>query len=275
METPMTQDYPNEAPLSGVGEPPLEIVRSKSGAWLHQFANPGRFQRFVQPIIPWLSAVALGLTVVGLVWGFYFAPPDWQQGVTARIMDVHVPAAWVAMNGYAALAICSLLSIVWRHPLADIAAREIAPVGAGFTALCLITGSLWGRPDWGTYWVWDARLTSVLILLFLYLGHIALLRAFDNPQHGYRAAAILGLVGAINLPIIVFSVYWWNSLHQGNSISLTGPSKIYITMLLPLLVCTVAFYLAFLAMVLARISSFIMETKARSLLLTAAEGGRS
>ena len=268
MERTGTPDYPGQMAAGSIGVP-----QSKAGAWLHRFANPGRFQRLVQPILPWLAAVAFIVTVTGLVWGFAFAPADWQQGIASRIMYVHVPAAWVAMNGYAALAICSLLSIVWRHPLADIAAKEIGPVGAGFTLLCLISGSLWGRPEWGTYWVWDARLTSVLILFFLYLGHVALIRAFDNPRHGYRAAAILGLVGAINLPIIVFSVYWWNSLHQGNSISVTGPSKIYVTMLYPLLICAVGFYLAFLAVVLARISSAIMENRARSLLLARAERG--
>ena len=151
---------------------------------------------------------------------------------------MHVPAAWVSMAGYAALAVCSFFSIIWRHPLADLAAEEIGPVGAGFTFVCLVSGSLWGKPMWGAYWVWDARLTSVLVLFFLYLGHIALIRAFDNPAHGHRAAAILALVGAVNLPIIVFSVQWWNTLHQGNTISFTGGSKIYITMLYPLLICT-------------------------------------
>ena len=241
------------------------------GGWLHRFANPGRFLRLSDAVLPWLAGIALITAATGLVWGFWFSPADWQQGITSRIMYVHVPAAWVAMAGYAMLAVCSFFSIIWRHPLADIAAQEIGPVGAGFTALCLLTGSLWGRPEWGTYWVWDARLTSVLILFFLYLGHMALIRAFDNPQHGYRAAAILALVGAINLPIIVFSVYWWNTLHQGNSISVTGPSKIYITMLWPLLIGTVGFYLAFLAMITARISAAIMENRVRSVLLAQAE----
>lgn len=263
MESPLTQNY---AADTGIVTKPRG-----AGAWLHRYANPGRFQRLVTPILPWLAGFALLVTITGLIWGFFFSPPDWQQGIASRIMYVHVPSAWVAMNGYALLAICSLLSIVWRHPLADLAAQEISPIGAGFAALCLITGSLWGRPDWGTYWVWDARLTSVLILFFLYLGHATLIRAFDNPQHGYRAAAILGLVGVINLPIIVFSVYWWNTLHQGNTISLTGPSKIYVTMLWPLLVSTIGFYATFFALILARISSAIMEQRTRVLLLTSAE----
>jgi heme exporter protein C len=250
----------------------LAMPAPRFGGWLHRFANPGRFLRLSDAVLPWLAGLALITVTTGLVWGFWFSPADWQQGITSRIMYVHVPAAWVAMAGYAMLAVCSFFSIIWRHPLADIAAQEIGPVGAGFTALCLLTGSLWGRPEWGTYWVWDARLTSVLILFFLYLGHMALIRAFDNPQHGYRAAAILALVGAINLPIIVFSVYWWNTLHQGNSISVTGPSKIYITMLWPLLIGTVGFYLTFLAMITARISSAIMENRIRGVLLARAEG---
>ncbi|HQT66317.1 MAG: heme transporter [Rhodospirillales bacterium 20-60-12] len=242
-----------------------------AGFNLHKFANPGRFLRIFSPILPWLAVFAVVVCVVGIVWGFVFAPADWQQGDASRIMYVHVPAAWVAMNGYAALAICSFISLVWRHPLADLAAMEIGPVGAAFTAMCLVSGALWGKPEWGAYWVWDARLTSVLVLFFLYLGHIALIRAFDNQQHGYRAAAILALVGAINLPIIVFSVQWWNTLHQGNSISLTGPSKIYITMLWPLLITTIGFYLAFAALVVARLCSAIMETRTRALLFAQAE----
>ncbi len=165
-------------------------------------------------MLPWLALAALLLTATGLVWGLFFAPADWQQGDAVRIIYVHVPAAWLASAGYLALALCSAASLVWRHPLADLAAAEIGPVGAGFTALCLATGSLWGKPMWGAWWVWDARLTSVLVLFFLYLGHVALVRAFDDPQRGYRAGAILALVGVVNLPIIKFSVDWWNTLHQ-------------------------------------------------------------
>jgi heme exporter protein C len=243
----------------------------KSGGWLHYFANPGRFMRVARPALPWLAAFSIALTAAGIIWGYQFAPADWEQGDAARIMYVHVPAAWAAMSGYAALAVCSLLSIVWRHPLADIAAEEIGPVGAAFTFVCLVSGSLWGRPMWGAYWVWDARLTSVLLLFFLYLGHIALIRAFDNKAHGYRAAAILALVGAINLPIIVFSVQWWNTLHQGNTISFSGGSKIYVTMLYPLLISSLGFYMSFFTLVVARICAAIAERKTRSLLLAAAE----
>jgi heme exporter protein C len=243
---------------------------SAAGNWLHRFANPGRFLRLVTPLLPGLSNAAVLLTVVGIVWGYGFSPADWQQGDSVKIMYVHVPAAWVSMAGYASLAICSFFSIVWRHPLADLAAEEIGPVGAGFTAVCLVSGALWGKPEWGAYWVWDARLTSVLILFFLYLGHVALIRAFDNRAHGHRAAAILGLVGAVNLPIIVFSVQWWNTLHQGNSISLSG-SKIAPSMLYPLLIATVGFYLLFIVLVCARMCAAIMERRTSSLLLAAAE----
>ncbi|MBB5372400.1 heme ABC transporter permease CcmC [Acidocella aromatica] len=246
---------------------------AKTGGWLHYLANPGRFLRTIRPILPWAGSASFILTVVGIVWGYQFAPADWEQGDAARIMYVHVPAAWVAMAGYAALALCSLFSIVWRHPLADIAAEEIGPVGAGFTFVCLVSGALWGKPMWGAYWVWDARLTSVLILFFLYLGHIALIRAFDNKAHGYRAAAILALAGAVNLPIIVYSVQWWNTLHQGNTISISGGAKIYVTMLYPLLICTLGFYLGFLTMVCARIAAAICERKTASLLLAAVERG--
>jgi heme exporter protein C len=243
----------------------------KTGVWLHHFANPGRFLRFVQPALPWAAALSIALTAAGLIWGYFFAPADWEQGDAVRIMYVHVPAAWVAMAGYAMLAGCSFFSIIWRHPLADLAAEEIGPVGAGFTFVCLVSGSLWGKPMWGAYWVWDARLTSVLVLFFLYLGHIALIRAFDNRAHGHRAAAILALVGAINLPIIVFSVQWWNTLHQGNTFSLGGGSKIYITMLYPLLLSTAGFYLSFITLVCTRICAAIMERRTRTLLLAAAE----
>jgi heme exporter protein C len=173
--------------------------------------------------------------------------------------------------GYLLLAICSAASIIWRHPLADLAAVEIGPVGAGFTAVCLATGSLWGKPMWGAWWVWDARLTSVLVLFFLYLGHIALIRAFDDPQRGYRAGAILALVGVVNLPIIKFSVDWWNTLHQPASITLTGAPTMALTMLWPLLICALGFTLAFFAIVTARLRAAVMERRIRGLLMARTE----
>ncbi len=238
---------------------------------LHWFANPGRFLRVAARVQPWLGWPALVVTVAGLLWGLLMSPADWQQGDSVRIMYVHVPAAWLASAGYAALALCSLASLVWRHPLADLAAAEIGPVGAGFTALCLVTGSLWGKPMWGAWWVWDARLTSVLVLFFLYLGHIALVRAFDDPVRGARAGAILALVGAVNLPVIKFSVDWWNTLHQGSTITLTGAPGLHIGMLWPLLACALGFTLAFAAIVVARTRSAVMERRVRGLLIARAE----
>jgi heme exporter protein C len=240
------------------------------GHSLHRFANPGQFLRLSGALLPWLSAAALALTAAGLVWGLFFAPADWQQGDAVRIMYVHVPAAWLASSGYLALAVCSALSLVWRHPLADLAAVEIGPVGAAFTALCLATGSLWGKPMWGAWWVWDARLTSVLVLFFLYLGHIALVRAFDDPTRGYRAGAILALVGVVNLPIIKFSVDWWNTLHQPASIGLTGAPHMYLPMLWPLLVCALGYSLVFAAIVIARTRAAVMERRIRGLLMARA-----
>ena len=247
--------------------------RSRAGRGLHRFANPGRFLRLAARLQPWLNGCGLALTVAGLVWGLFFAPADWQQGDAVRIMYVHVPAAWLASAGYVGLALCSVASIVWRHPLADLAAVEIGPVGAAFTALCLVSGSLWGKPMWGAWWVWDARLTSVLVLFFLYLGHIALVRAFDDPERGYRAGAILALVGAVDLPIIKFSVTWWNTLHQPDSITLTGAPTMYLTMLWPLLVSALGFTFLFAAIVVARLRAAVMERRIRALLMVrAAEG---
>jgi heme exporter protein C len=237
------------------------------GRGLHRFANPGRFLRVAAAVQPWLTAAAISVTAVGLVWGLFFAPADWQQGDAVRIMYVHVPAAWLASLGYMALAACSAASIIWRHPLADLAAAEIGPVGAGFTGLCLATGSLWGKPMWGAWWVWDARLTSVLVLFFLYLGHIALVRAFDDPQRGYRAGAILALAGVVNLPIIKFSVDWWNTLHQPATITLTGAPTMALTMLWPLLVCAIGYTLVFAALVTALLRAAVMERRIRGLLM--------
>ncbi|GAC1342763.1 MAG: heme ABC transporter permease [Acetobacteraceae bacterium] len=246
-------------------------LQARSARSLHRFANPGRFLRLaarVQPFLAWPAGL-LGLT--GLAWGLLLSPADWQQGDSVRIMYIHVPMAWLASSGYFGLALCSLASLVWRHPLADLAAAEIGPVGASATGLCLATGSLWGKPMWGAWWVWDARLTSVLVLFFLYLGHIALIRAFDDPVRGARAAAILALVGVVNLPIIKFSVDWWNTLHQGSTITLTSAPGLHIDMVWPLLLCTIGFTLGFAALVLARTRAAVMERRIRGLLMAQAE----
>ncbi len=238
---------------------------------LHRFANPGRFLRLSGRALAPLTIAALILTAIGIVWGLFFSPADWQQGDAVRIMYVHVPAAWLASAGYLTLALCSAASLVWRHPLADLAAVEIGPVGAGFTALCLASGSLWGKPMWGAWWVWDARLTSVLVLFFLYLGHIALVRAFDTPERGYRAGAILALVGVVNLPIIKFSVDWWNTLHQPATITLTGAPTMDMRMLWPLLFTTLGYTAGFAAIVLARLRASVMERRVRAILMARAE----
>jgi heme exporter protein C len=219
---------------------------------LHFLANPARFRRFAQRVLPALSVATALAMAVGLYWALMIAPPDYQQGETVRIMFIHVPAATVAMGGYLLLAVLGASLLVWRHPLAALMARATAPVGATFTAVGLITGSLWGRPMWGTYWVWDARLTSFLLLFFLFLGHIALSRAYDDPDRGDRSAAILALVGAINVPVIKFSVDWWNTLHQPASIMRLGGPSIHPTILYPLLWMMLTFALLFLLLVLLR-----------------------
>jgi heme exporter protein C len=194
------------------------------------------------------------------------APNDYQQGDTVKIMYLHVPAAWLGMLGWGVMSIAALGTLVWRHPLADVAGKSAAPIGAAFALLCLVTGSLWGRPEWGTYWVWDARLTSELLLLLLYLGVIALWRTVEDPSRAARAAAILTLVGAIDLPIIKFSVDWWNTLHQGDSFGLNG-STIDRSMLIPLLITAVGFTLLFATLHLAAMRNEILRRRVRTLRL--------
>ncbi len=232
---------------------------------LHRFANPGRFLRLTDGWMPWLWALALCVSLAGAYWALVVSPADWQQGETVRIMYVHVPMAWLAMGGYVGLGILSLMSLIWRHPLADLTARELSPVGAAVTALCLATGSLWGKPMWGTWWVWDARLTSVLVLFFLWLGHAALVRAFDEPERGARAGAILALVGIVNVPIVKFSVDWWNTLHQPASVTRLNSPGMHVDMLYPLLACALGFSLLFAVVVLARTRAAVMERRVRAL----------
>jgi heme exporter protein C len=248
----------------------LPASRKEGGGSLHRFANPGRFLRLTENWLPWLSGLALLVLGTGAVWGLAFAPPDWQQGETVRIMFVHVPMAWLAMGGYMGLAILSIMSLIWRHPLADLTARELSPIGAAVTALCLLTGSLWGRPMWGTWWVWDARLTSVLVLFFLWLGHAALVRAFDDQERGARMGAILALVGVVNVPIVKFSVDWWNTLHQPASVTRINAPGMHVDILYPLLVCSAGFTLAFAAIVLAATRAAVMERRVRALQMAAA-----
>ena len=217
--------------------------------------------RLSAAVLPW-CAIATALTLgVGLYLALFVAPPDYQQGEAVRIMFIHVPAAWMAMFVYGNLALASAVALSWRHPLADLAGQAAAPLGAGFTLLCLVTGSLWGQPMWGTWWVWDARLTSVLVLFFLYLGYIALVNAFDEPTRGARAGAILALVGVVNIPIIKFSVDWWNTLHQPASIMRMGGPTIDASMLWPLFLMAIGFTLYFLTVLLIRIRTAIIARK--------------
>jgi len=239
---------------------------------MHRFANPTRFLKIANAVLPWTGGLTVLLLGAGLYLALLNSPPDYQQGETVRIMYVHVPSAWMALFVYLTMAVASAVALIWRHPLADISAKAAAPIGAGFTIICLATGSLWGKPMWGTWWVWDARLTSMLILLFLYLGYIALVNAFDDPNRGYRAAGILALVGVVNLPVIKFSVDWWNTLHQPASVvRLDGPA-IHPDILLPLIVMALAFKLFFVTVLILRIRSEIAAAKIRNLQLSLARG---
>lgn len=229
-------------------------------------ANPARFQRLSARVTPVLKPLCLGLFLWGLYLAFLASPADYQQGETVRIMYVHVPAAWIALSSYLGLGLAALFYLVWRHPLADIAAKAMAPIGAGFAFLTLVTGSLWGKPMWGTWWVWDGRLTSMLVLFFFFIGYIALANGFERPERGARPAAILALVGCINLPIVKFSVDWWNTLHQPASILRSGGVAIDAAMLWPLFVMFAAFQLFFILVVLMRIDWLLAERKLASVL---------
>ena len=227
---------------------------------MHALANPARFLRFARPATAWLLVVGIAFSLAGAVIGLTLTPPDYQQGETVRILYIHVPSAWLGMAGWAGIAAASISQLVWRHPLAAVAGRATAPAGATFAALCLATGSIWGRPTWGTWWEWDGRLTSMLILFFLYLGYIALAAAERERGGEGRSAAIFGLVGAINLPIIHYSVLWWRTLHQGQSIGIRG-SSIDSSMLLPLPLTMLGFTAIFAAVVLMLMRSELAETK--------------
>ena len=236
---------------------------------MHRFANPARFVKIARPATGWLLAIGVALAAAGIVGGLIFSPPDYLQGETVRILYIHVPAAWLGMAGWAGIAAASISQLVWRHPLAAVAGRAIAPAGATFAALCLATGSIWGRPAWGTWWEWDGRLTSMLILLFLYLGYIALDAAERERGGEGRLAALYGLVGAINLPIIHYSVLWWRTLHQGQSITMSG-SSIAPSILWPLPLTMLGFTALFAAVVLMRMRADLARTKLEARLRRAA-----
>ncbi|EMD82515.1 heme ABC transporter permease [Pacificimonas flava] len=227
---------------------------------MHRFANPARFLRIARPATPLTFWTGLAIVATGLAWGVFLAPGDYLQGESVRMLYVHVPTAWLSLSAYLGLGIAGFSVLVWKHPLAEVVLAALAPIGAAFAAVCLITGSIWGRPTWGTWWVWDGRLTSMLVLLFLYLGVIALMRAYDEPSQGARMGSVLALLGLVNLPIIKFSVEWWNTLHQPASITLSG-SSIDSAMLWPLLTSAVGFALLMASAVLMRMRALIAERK--------------
>ncbi|MGA7489475.1 MAG: heme ABC transporter permease [Xanthobacteraceae bacterium] len=237
---------------------------------LIDIANPSRFRALTDRVLPWLAAATLIAFAVG-VREAYLAPDDYQQGATVKIMFIHVPAAWLGVFGWLLMSAAGIGTLVWRHPLADVAAKAAAPIGAAFTLMCLVTGSLWGRPMWGTYWVWDARLTSVLVLFLMYLGVLALWRTIEDPARAARVVAVLTLVGAINIPIIKFSVDWWNTLHQGASVLRLGGSTIHPAILMPLIAMLVAFTLLFLALHLAAMRNEILRRRLRTMLMLQAD----
>jgi heme exporter protein C len=230
---------------------------------MHAYANPARFLKLARPLTPVLLVSGLLLTAAALVYGLFYAPAERLQGETVRILFIHVPTAWLGMAGWTGIAVASFVELVWRHPLAVIAARAVAVPGAVFTFVCLATGSIWGRPAWGTWWVWDGRLTSMLVLLFLYFGYIALASSLDREGGSSRIAAIFGLVGAVNIPIIHYSVIWWNSLHQPPSLT-TGGSAMAGPFLWGLLAATLGFSLLFGGVVLARMRAHLAEAQAEA-----------
>lgn len=247
---------------------------SQPGRKLSDLANPAGFTAFAGLVLPWLGGLAAILLITGLAMGFA-APEDYQQGITVRIMYIHVPFAWLSMMIYGVMAVSAVGSLVWRHPLADLSIRAAAPLGAVFTLLALVTGSVWGRPMWGAWWVWDARLTSVFILLLMYLGLIALTRAFDEPQKAARAAAILVLIGSINLPIIKFSVEWWNTLHQPASVlRLDGPT-IHPSLLWPLLISAAGFTCLFFTLHVVAMRTGILRRRIAAMRRIAAREAES
>ena len=237
---------------------------------LMRLANPSVFMRLAGALLPWLGGLAAVLLAAGLVLSFR-APADYQQGETVRIMFLHVPAAWLALFFYAVMAASALGTLVWRHPLADVSQKAAAPIGAAFTLVCLLTGALWGKPMWGTYWVWDARLTSVLVLFLMYCGILALWRTIEDPSRAARAVSILTLVGAVNLPIVKFSVDWWNTLHQPASVLRAGGPAIHPSMLYPLIVMALAFAVLGSALHLAGMRTEILRRRVRTATILEAE----
>jgi len=232
--------------------------------WIHKYGSPKYFYNFSRRLTPWLGGITAVLLAVGLVWGLVIAPPDYQQGDSYRIIFIHVPSAWMSMFVYMIMATSGFIVLVWRMKVAEAMMRASAPLGASFTFLALVTGSLWGKPMWGTYWVWDARLTSELILLFLYLGFIALQSAIEDRRTAARAGAVLALVGVVNIPIIHYSVEWWSTLHQGPTVTKLSAPSITLNMLLPLLDMALAFTIYYFTIVLKRVRCELLDSESGS-----------
>jgi len=232
--------------------------------WIHRFGSSPIMYRFAGGLAPWLAALCLLCLAAGLYLGLVVAPADYEQGDSYRIIFIHVPAAWMSMFVYMVMATSSAVFLIWRLKIADIVAIASAPIGAAFTAIALITGSFWGKPMWGTWWIWDARLTSELLLLFLYLGYMALRGALDSPQSASRAAAILAVVGVVNIPIIHFSVEWWNTLHQPATITKFDKPSMHISMLRPLLLMVLAFQLMYFYNLMVRVRALILQRESRA-----------
>lgn len=230
----------------------------------HRLGSPRWFYETTAAWIPWLAVAACLLLLTGTTWGLVFSPPDYLQGDSYRIIYIHVPAAMLAQSGYIAMAVCGVILLVWRMKLADMVMTAVAPIGAAFTALALATGAIWGKPTWGTYWIWDARITSVLILLFLYVGIMGLRRAIDRPETAGRACAILAIVGVINIPIIKYSVDWWMTLHQPATFRLTAAPAMPPSMWIPLLLNVLGFYLLFALSVIQGARTIILERERRT-----------
>ena len=239
---------------------------------IEKYANPTRFLNLQKAVQPWLTGSSIVLIAVGLYLGLVVAPPDYQQGETVRIMFIHVPAAWTALMAYTFMAASSIVAIVFRHPLADMAAKAAAPFGAVFAFLALATGSLWGKPMWGTWWVWDARLTSTFVLFLLYLGYIAVWQAIEEPSRAAAIARIVAIVGFINVPIIKFSVDWWHSLHQGESVFRMGGPTIYPTILWPLLVMGLGYTVLFAALEFSALRTEVLARRIRQMEIAEAQG---
>jgi heme exporter protein C len=227
--------------------------------WLHKLGSPPTFYRFAGTLQPWAMTLALLLGAIALYGGLVLAPADYQQGDAYRIIFIHVPSAWMSMFIYAVMGVASFVALVWRIKLAEVVAMQSAPIGAAFTFITLVTGSLWGKPMWGTWWTWDARLTSELVLLFLYLGVIGLYHAFEDRRQGARAAGFLAIIGVINVPIVHFSVNWWNTLHQGSTVNVFGQSKMAWDMLWPLLTMTLATKFYYVASLFRRARTDLLD----------------